>query len=180
MLEITIPSIETYDEAREMFVHTKEQTLRLEHSLVSISKWESKHHRPFLSRKEMTDEESIDYIRFMTLTPNVDPNIYTCLPKSVINQINSYLEDPATATTFKDKDKGRSSQEIPTSELIYYWMIALDIPSDYEKWNLNRLLTLVKICNIKNSPSKKMSKKEVYGQNKALNAARKQQLNTRG
>lgn len=180
MLTITIPAAEQWDEKNQQFISTKEQTLQLEHSLVSLSKWESKWCKPFLSSKEKTLEEIIDYVKCMTLTPNVKPEVYNFLTNSNIDQINKYIEAPMTATWFAKDKTGRSSSEQVTSELIYYWMIALNIPFECQKWHLNRLITLIKVCNIKNQPAKKMSKRDIMSRNAALNAARRKQLNTKG
>ena len=180
MLEITIPGAECWDESREMFVATKEQTIRLEHSLVSISKWETKWHKAFYSSKEKTAEEKIDYIRCMTLTKNVDPYIYNCLSEENIQKINSYIEDPMTATKFYYEKQGGLSRDTITSELIYYWMISLNIPVEFEKWHINRLLTLIKVFNTKNQPDKKMSTKEIIDRNRTLNKARREQLKSKG
>lgn len=179
MLKITIPAAEMFDERTQEFVTVKEQTIQLEHSLVSLSKWESKWRKPFLSKTEKTTEETIDYIKCMTITQNVKPEVYNCLTSAIISQINDYIGSPMTATTFS-KENGRPGREIITSELIYYWMIALNIPSEYQKWHLNRLLTLIRVCNIKNQPQKKMGRRELASRNSALNAARRKQLNTRG
>ena len=180
MLQITIPAVEQWDENHQKFIQTKEQTLQLEHSLVSLSKWESKWCKPFLGKGAKTDEEILDYIKCMTLTKNVKPETYYCLTPENIKQINEYIEAPMTATTFS-KDNKKGNNEVVTSELIYYWMIALQIPViECQKWHLNRLLTLIRVCNIKNSPPKKMSKREVMSRNAQLNAARKKQLNTKG
>lgn len=180
MLQITIPAGEQWDEINQVFINTKEQTLQLEHSLVSLSKWESKWCKAFLTKNEKTDEETIDYIKCMTTTQNVDPNVYNCLTKENIEQIKKYIEAPMTATYFSEEHSGKSSREQVTSELIYYWMIALNIPMECQKWHLNRLLTLIRVCNIKNQPPKKMSKRAIMSRNAALNAARRKQLNTRG
>lgn len=180
MLQITVPSTELWDEKNEVFIFSEEQTLQLEHSLVSISKWESKWHKAFLGKEEKTDEQILDYIKCMTLTPNVRSEVYLCLTKENIEQINAYMVNPMTATTFSKERKGPPSREIVTSELIYYWMIALNIPQEYEHWPLNRLMTLIQICNIKNEPPKKMGKRSLMSRNAALNAARRQQLNTNG
>lgn len=181
MLYITVPSVELWDEVKEEFVKTKEQTLQLEHSLVSISKWEAKWCKVFLSKKEKTYEETIDYIKCMTITQNVSPDTYKYLSKDNIEQINKYISAPMTATWFsEDKSGSRSSSEQVTSELIYYWMIAFNIPFECQKWHLNRLLTLIRVCNIKNKPAKKMSRSDVMNRNAALNAARRKQLNTNG
>lgn len=181
MLQITIPAFEGFDETKQEFVSFKEQPLQLEHSLVSLSKWESKWCKPFLTKQEKTYEETLDYIRCMTLTKNVSPDVYARLSRGNINSINQYIEAPMTATWFsKDKPGGKSGSEQVTSELIYYWMISLNIPLDCEKWHLNRLLTLIKVCNVKNQPPKKMSKREIASRNAALNAARRKRLGTSG
>lgn len=180
MLQITVPATEYYDEVKQEFISKKEQTLQLEHSLVSLSKWEAKWQKAFLGRQEKTEEETADYIRCMTINKNVDPSVYDRLSAENIAQINDYISSPMTATFFSDDKNGKPSREIITSELIYYWMIALNIPFECQKWHLNRLLTLVKVCNVKNAPPKKMSKRELMKRNAALNAARRKQLNTKG
>lgn len=180
MLEITIPANELYDESTDTFIPVKEQTLRLEHSLISLSKWESKWNKVFMSKEEKSYEETIDYIKCMTLTPNVDPIVYNCLTNENMRQINQYIEAPMTATTFTEDKTSKNSREIVTSELVYYWMIALNIPFECQKWHLNRLLTLIRVCNIKNQPPKKMSKNEIMSRNARLNAERKKRLNTKG
>ncbi len=116
----------------------------------------------------------------MTLTQNVDPEVYSYLTSSNIDVINQYIDAPMTATTFREEKTGKPNREQVTAEIIYYWMIALNIPFECQKWHLNRLLTLIRVCDIKNSPPKKMSKREIFKRNSALNAARKKQLNTRG
>ena len=179
MLTIKIPAEESWDESKEEFVITKKaQTLTLEHSLVSLSKWESKWHVPFATH-EKTFEETIDYIKCMTITQNVDPDLYNRLTKENVKEIEEYIENPMTATTFSE-DRNGGSREVITSEIIYYSMIALNIPFECQKWHLNRLLTLIRVCNIKNQPPKKMSKGDLMRRNAELNAARKQQLKTKG
>ena len=180
MLRITIPATELWDEDKEEFINTKEQTLQLEHSLVSLSKWESKWHKPFLSKDIKTEEENIDYIKCMTITQNVDPKVYDFIPNDIREKIKEYIEDKMTATWFNDEKSGKGGSEQITSELIYYWMITQNIPIKCEKWHLNRLLTLIKVCNVKNQPPKKMGKKALMSQRSQLNAARRKQLNTRG
>ena len=180
MLEITIPGVEQYDEAKNCFITTKEQSLRLEHSLVSLSKWETKWHKPYLSKQPKTVLEQIDYIRCMTLTQNVDPNVYTAITPRILEQVNAYINDPMTATTIRNRRNGRSSNEIATAEVIYYWMISNQIPVEFQKWHLNRLMTLINVCSLKNGPQKKMSQKEIFAQNRALNAARRKRGRTRG
>ena len=180
MLRITIPATELWDENKEEFINVKEQTLQLEHSLVSLSKWESKWHKPFLSNDIKTEEETLDYIRCMTITQNVDPKVYDFIPNNIRDEIKDYIDDKRTATWFNEDKNVKGSSEQITSELIYYWMITQNIPIKCEKWHLNRLLTLIKVCNIKNQPPKKMSKKAIMSRNSALNAARRKKLNTRG
>ena len=181
MLRLTIPlTEEKWDEDKQEFIEPKVQILQLEHSLVSLSKWESKWNKPFLSAKDMTDEETIDYIKCMTLTPNVSDDIYNHLNQQHIDQVRHYILAPMTATVFSKESNSKGGKEIVTSELIYYWMVALNIPFECQKWHLNRLITLIKVCNIKNNPPKKRSKREIMSRNAALNAARKKQLNTRG
>ena len=180
MIQIFVPAKELWDEVKEEYITTKDQTLVMEHSLISLSKWESKWCKPFLSKQEKTYEETIDYIKCMTLTQNVDPNVYRVLTSENMSVIDQYIEAPMTATTFSEGRSGKMSHEIITSELIYYWMIALNIPFECQKWHLNKLLTLIKVCNIKNTPPKKMSKRDIMSRNSALNAARKKQLNTKG
>lgn len=180
MLQIIIPSIEMWDEVEEKFVYTKEQKLSLEHSLVSLSKWESKWCKPFLSKEAKTVEETIDYIRCMTITQNVNPEIYRYITNDNIKEVNKYIEAPMTATIINEPKSNSVNREQITAELIYYWMIALNIPFECQKWHLNKLLTLIRVCNIKNRPPKKMSKSQLMSRNTALNAARKRQLNTKG
>lgn len=180
MLQITIPSVELYDEISGEFIYTKEQTLQLEHSLVSLQKWESKWHKPFLTKEAKTDEETIDYIKCMTLTQNVNPVVYNFLTRDNIIQINKYIEDPMTATTFREETSQKGNREVITAEIIYYWMFALNIPFECRKWHLNQLLAQIRTCNIKNAPPKKMSKSEIMRRNAALNEARRKQLNTKG
>lgn len=179
MLQIRIPEFEGWDDKNEVFVNKKAQNLTLEHSLVSISKWEAKYHKPFLSRDDKTEEETLDYVRFMTLTQNVDPDVYYRLTPDLINRIKEYIDDPMTATTINDKGKG-SNREIITSELVYYWMVSFNIPFECQKWHFNRLITLIRVCSIKNQPQKKMSKSEILSRNAALNAARRQKYNSKG
>ncbi len=182
MLTMNIKGRELYNPSTKEFINIKDTTLSLEHSLVSISKWESKWHKPYISKDPKTFEETVDYIKCMTITQNVDPNVYTILTQEDIKQINAYIGDSMTATWFTERNNAtkRNSEQI-TSELIYYWMIALQVPFECQKWHLNRLLTLIRICNIKqNASSKKYSKAETMSRNAQLNAARRKRLGTSG
>lgn len=180
MLQITTQEVEFWDERKQEFITKKAQVLQLEHSLISISKWEQKWQKAFLTKNEKTYEETIDYIRCMTLTQNVDPDSYYFISNEEVDRIDEYISSPMTATYFGDDKSPKTSSEVVTSELIYYWMISLNIPFECQKWHLNRLLTLIKVCQVKNSPPKKRSKREIMAQNAALNAARRKRLNTKG
>jgi hypothetical protein len=181
MLKITIPGAELYNEEKNEFVYTKETTLQLEHSLVSISKWESKYKKSFLGSKKKTPAEMLYYIKCMTITQNVPESAYLGLTVETIETIKKYIDDPMTATVIPEPpQKNGGPKESITSELIYYWMVALQIPWECQKWHINRLLTLIKVCNIKNTQPKDMPKAELYSRNKALNAARKAKYKTHG
>ena len=177
MLKIEVPDSEFFDNDTQCFVQIKGQTLALEHSLVSLAKWESKWNIPFLSKEpkyKKTREMTLDYIRCMTITQNVNPLIYQCLTNQHIDKINKYIESPMTATWFSEDDKKKpSNNEVITAEIIYYWMISLNIPIEFQKWHLNRLITLIRVCSIKNAPAKKMSQKEWAAKRRAAYAARR-------
>jgi len=179
MLEIVIPKQEFYDQVTEEFINTKAQRIQLEHSLVSLSKWESKWCKPFLS-SEKNKEEAIDYIRCMTITQNIKPDVYNYIPPITLSEINKYIEAPMTATWFREIPGAKKNKEVITSELIYYWMIAQNIPMECQKWHLNRLITLIKVCAIKSNPPKKMGKKEMLANQRALNESRRSKLNSKG
>lgn len=184
MLQIIVEqNDDLYDESRNEFVSCPECKLNLEHSLVSISKWESKWHKPFLSGRktnDKTNEELLDYIRCMTVNTNkVDDIVYQCLSKENIRAIAEYIDDPMTATTIHKKENSRPNNEKLTSELIYYWMIAYNIPFECQKWHINRLMTLIRVCDAKNAPSSKMTASDLASRN-ALNAKRRAAMGTRG
>lgn len=181
MLELDIPAGEVYLENEECFVRVNPTVLRLEHSLVSISKWEAKWQKPFLdSSKRHTVEETLDYIKCMTLNQNVDPLVYSCLTSSMVEKINEYINTNATATTFSNIKHGAPNRQIVTSELIYYWMFGYGIPIDCQKWHLSRLLTLIRIFDVKSDSGKKMSRNEILAQNRALNEARRKAAKSKG
>lgn len=179
MLTIVVPATEDFDEATSTFVTRKEVKLSLEHSLVSISKWESKWHKPYLAANKST-EETIDYVKCMTITQNVDGEVYYRLTPQNIKDIIAYIDDPMTATTFREDKNAKKNRDIITSEVIYYMMFAAGVPKECEKWHLNRLLTLLRVIGEKNAPQKKMSKREILARNKALNEARRAKLRTKG
>jgi len=180
MLQITIPGGEWWDEEKEEFFYTKPATLKLEHSLISISKWESKWHLPFFET-EKNDEQIYDYIKCMTLNQEVDDLVYRRIPASEVQRINDYIADPMTATKINSlgNDKKQSGEYI-TSELIYYWMIAYNVPVEFQKWHINRLIMLIRVCSEKNKPSKKMNARQIAEMNRARNEARKAKYHTRG
>ncbi len=183
MLQLTVLGREYWDEKTNEFITTKDVTLSLEHSLVSISKWESKWHKPFISDKNKTNDEMFDYIRCMTITQNVDSKVYYRFTNENISQIKEYIEDTSTATWFSEAPnapKSTQKKEQITSELVYYWMTAFQIPFECEKWHFNRLMTLIRICNIKNKPPKKQNKRDIMRNNASLNAARRNSLGTSG
>ena len=179
MLPLLVSGQEYWDEANECFLYGSDVTLKLEHSLISISKRESKWQVPFYD-SEKTGEMVKDYIRCMTLNSNVDDSAYDRLSFKNIDDINKYIASPMTASTIKEDKSSKGSKERITSELIYYWMTAFNIPFECEKWHINRLIMLIRICSEKNKPSKKMSAREVMAQNKALNAARRARLHSKG
>ena len=181
MLTITIPKAESYDSINNKFINVGEDTtIQLEHSLVSLSKWESNWKKPFYTDEDHTSDELFDYIKCMCITDNVSDEVWNRLTPKELSEISEYITISRTATTFrKESNKGGSGERV-TSELIYYWMIAYNIPAEYEKWHLSRLLTLIHICKVKSEPQKKMSKQEIMARNKALNAQRRAKLNTKG
>ena len=179
MLTIVIPGLEYFNEETQEFMYYNDIVVQLEHSLVSISKWESKWGKPFLDGKDKTMDEIVDYIKCMVIGDEIDFSIFERLTESNLIEINDYIGRPMTATTFRDEPKAGGRETI-TSEIIYYWMVSYNIPFECQYWHLNRLLTLVKVCNIKNNPPKKMSQQEILARNKALNDARRKEFNTRG
>lgn len=177
---IVVPDLRLFDDEKQEFVTIKGTTFKIQHSLVSLSKWEEKWHKPFLSKTQKTQEELIDYVRCMTITQNVNPEIYNYLPVSVMNEIIEYMNDPMTATTIKQNEKRPPNRQIITAEVIYGWMIGLNIPMDFQKWHLNKLMTLIEVVNEQNNPSKKMGKNATMAQNRSLNAARRAALHSKG
>jgi hypothetical protein len=180
MLVITIGGVETFDEETNQFSSTKKQEVSMEHSLVAVSKWESKYNKPFLSKENKTVEETRDYIFFMIKTPGVTFETISSLSDAQLMEINDYVASDQSATTFGNMPSRSGVGEIITSELIYYWMVAFNIPWDCQKWHINRLFALIRICNIKQQPNKKMPRHEVAARNAELNAKRKAEHKTKG
>lgn len=179
MLIVEIPGQEFFDDGKNEFIKTKAAKLKLEHSLISLSKWESKWKKSFI-HGDKTQAEMIDYIRCMNLdTTDIPDYVLQNITVDIVQEISDYIADPMTATTVNNKD-GKKNRDIITAEIIYNWMISLNIPFECQKWHLNRLLTLVEVCSIKNAPEKKMGKKEILRQNSSLNAARRAKMHSRG
>lgn len=180
MLKLVVPSTEYWDAEQELFFTKKESRLQLEHSLVSIAKWESKWGKPFLNSDNKTTEEIKDYIRCMTITQNVDPDIFDRLTNDNLNDINEYIQASMTATTFDEEKPKGVMRDVITSELIYYWMVSFNIPMECQKWHINRLLTLIRVCTVMNQPPEQLSEAELMARNTELNELRKKQFNTNG
>lgn len=181
MLTLTIPGIELgFNDATSEFVYSEETVIELEHSLISVSKWESIWEKPFLSSSNHTSEQIYSYIEAMTLTPDVPPEVYQRLTTQHFEQINAYIDAKMTATWFSEEGNNRRSREIVTAEIIYFWMVANKIPKDCENWHLNRLITLVKVISQKNSPPKKMSQAEIAKRNRMINEKRLAEMQTSG
>lgn len=180
MLTIIVPLAEGFDEASNEFVVSQSITLELEHSLVSLSKWEAITEKAFLGKTEKTDEETLLYVKAMTLTENVPDEVYKRLTRENIEAINTYVSAKMTATWFSSAPTQTPNRETITSELIYYWMISLNIPFECQHWHLNRLLTLIRVCNQKNAPQKKLGRREQLAKQRELNAQRKAALGTTG
>lgn len=173
MLKIQVLLSESFDEANQEFV-SENFEMEFEHSLVSLSKWESKFEKPFLTQDEKTADETLEYLRCMLLTENVPEEVWLNLSEENVNELNDYVNAKQSATWFNEKNDGKPGKEVITAELIYYWMVSLQIPFECQYWHLNRLITLVKVCNIKNQPEKKMSRQEAMQQHRTLNAQRRQ------
>ena len=179
-ITIKVPAAELWDPVKEQFVSIKEQTLLMEHSLLSVDKWESRWKKSYISSENKTPVEVIDYLKCMTITKNVDPYVYYAIPASELKRIDKYISDPMTATTFNDRNEKRGRKEVITSEIIYWQMTQLNIPLEWEKRHLNKLLTLIRVAAIKSQAPQKMTKADIARQNKALNAARRKRTGSKG
>lgn len=179
MLTIRVPLSEKFDEETNRFIVHESCDIRMEHSLVSLSKWEQKYKKPFLSNDEKTTEEALWYIRAMMLD-DVPDEIFDKISKKNFAEINEYIEDPMTATWFKDTKQTSRVREVITSEIIYYWMLTMNIDMVCENWHLSRLMTLIRVASEKNQPEKKLSSEQIAQRNRELNARRKAELNTKG
>lgn len=181
MLTIKVVLAEDYDEERNLFIASEEYTLELEHSLATLSKWESKWEKPFISQTEKTMEETLWYIQAMTLNSDIPPEVFSHLSKANIVDINEYIEAKMTATTFHERTgQAQSHRETITAEILYYMMVQLQIPFECEHWHLNRLIALIKVCNLKNAPKKRMGRQEAAEQQRRLNEQRRAQYGTTG
>lgn len=180
MLTITVAGTEMYDDSSSEFTTRDGIVLQLEHSLVSLSKWEAKYEKPFLGNTEKTDEEVLGYVWAMIVSPEVPPEILGKLSEAHLGAVNDYIDAKMTATWFGEEPKGRSSREVITAELIYYWMITFQIPFECQHWHLNRLFTLIRVCNVKAAKPKRMSRAEAAQRQRELNALRRAQTGTKG
>ena len=180
MLRITIKGDEYFNEETQEFSNKGDVVVDLEHSLVSLSKWESKYQVPFLSSLDKTSEQMLDYLRFMVVSKRVDPNVMYFISEENMQEIQAYIDSKESATTFGEMPERKGPAETITAELVYYWMVAFNIPFECQHWHLNRLFALIRICNIKNSPPKKMSKHEISRKYHELNEKRKAELGTNG
>ena len=187
MLSITIPKLELFDSKNNIFVNQDEVTIELEHSLVALARWESKWEKPFLGPDQKTEEETIDYVRCMTMTSDVSPEIYHRLNQGHFKQINEYIDAKMSATWFSEPRSAstgnapvKRSRETITAEIIYHWIVALNLDWQVQDWHLNRLFTLIKVCNQKNSPEKKRPKRDMVAERQRINAERKAAMETRG
>lgn len=179
MLRLTIVTAEGFDDSKNEFVEYETAMVELEHSLLSLSKWESKWEIPFLGSEEKTDEQVLDYVRMMILGDEITEELLSKFTVKEFDTIKKYINAKMTATTFNETKK-ETAKEVITAEIIYYWMIALGIPFECETWHLERLLTLIKVCNIKNAPKDKRSARQSAEERRALNEQRRRETGSRG
>lgn len=179
MLTIVVPLQEGVDQDNN-FVLIEGFELELEHSLASLSKWESKFEKPFLSSKEKTTEEVLAYIECMCRTPNVPPEVWGKLSQDNYNAINAYIDSKQTATWFSDDKPQTQSGEIITAEIVYFWMTSMRIPWEAQHWHLNKLFTLVRVFDLKSAKPKPMGRAEQLQRQRELNQKRRAEMKTKG
>ena len=181
---VTVPKSEVYDEENDIFYEIKnEVTLVMEHNLIAISRWESKFHKPYLTKDTKTNEEILYYLECMTITKGVESYVYRCIPKSELLRITEYINDPMTGTTVRESPyaKKQGKEEIQSAELLYYYMFKLGIPKECENWHLNRLMTLMKVYGAKDEkPDGKASRSELIARNRAINARNRSKYHSKG
>ena len=180
MLTIRVSGIESFDDSTQEFTTEGGIVLELEHSLVSLSKWESIHEKPFLGKDAKTPEEIISYVKCMILHGEPPAEVFNKLSLRHVDDIRDYIDAKMTATWFNEQPGQPRSREVITSEVIYYWMTVFNIPFECENWHLNRLFTLIRVCNTKQAKPEKMTRAELANRNRELNAQRKAQLGTTG
>lgn len=184
MFVLNIKEKVLWNEKDQEFVTISPYTIKIEHSLLSIRKWESKWHKPFMTQTQKTQAEQKDYVRCMTIGYELPEEVYATLDAQEMNEVFTYMNEPMTATWFSENDqkqaKSKMGSETVTYEIVYYWMSKLNIPYDCEKWHINSLMTLIKVSMLKEQPSKKMSKRDVMSQNRALNEQRKAKMKSKG
>lgn len=179
MLSLQVPRTEIWDYDKEEFVYVEPFKMQLEHSLDAISKWEQKYHKPFLEQKEFTNGEILYYIKCMSVT-ELPENFFYAITPQIVKEIRMYIEDPATATVVKEPPSKKGTGKFITSELIYYYMASLQIPFECDKWNIHRLLTLIRIFNAESGAHKAKSKSDIYAENRRLNEMRKKAMRSKG
>lgn len=181
MLKIVVPLVEGYDEATQEIISINDVTLELEHSLVSLSKWESEFEKPFLEQSDKTSEEILGYVKAMTLTPDVPEDVWSKLTDENVQTIHRYIDARMTATTvYEIQEAPQTKKEIITAEVIYYWLVVFNIPFECQHWHLNRLFTLIRVCSVKAEKPKKMTRAEMAARNREINARRRKQFGTKG
>lgn len=180
MLRIIIEGDEVFNDETQTFDTINDVVFDLEHSLISLSKWESEYQKPFLSPGAKTSEEIFGYLKAMVVTPNLDPDVLYDCSQDNIDKIQKYIDSSQSATTFGVMPDRRGPGEVITSELIYYWLVSFNIPFECQYWHLNRLFSLIRICNIKSGKPRKMSRNDIAQRNRDLNAQRRAELGTSG
>ena len=180
MLTIYVGATEHFDEKTREFSYVGGTPIQLEYSLAILSKWESKFNKPFLGPQKKTREETISFIQEMIITPEISPDIINEFTLQNFKDVNAYMESKQTATWFSDTPEPKTSREVITAELIYYWLVTFNIPWEAQHWHLNKLFTLIKVFNAKSEKPKKMTPGQAAARRRELNEQRKQQYKTAG